>query len=260
MNVVLCVKQTPDTTAEKRLNADLRLDRVGVENVINPFDEYTIEQGLKIKDELNCELTALCMGMESAQTTLRKALAMGVDKAVLVTDPALVGCDIWATAYVLAQALRKLPYDLVLCGPASTDAMSGLVPGGIAEILGLPQLTFAAKVITAPDKVTIHRQADQGMMVVESGLPALVGVTKAIGEPRYPSLRGIMQAQKRPIEVWSLADIGVDSAAVGAAGVREAVLGYTKPPARTQGEVVKESDPQAAASRIVEFLVSKKML
>lgn len=259
MNIVICIKQTPDTTVEKRLNDDLRLDRT-VEAVINPFDEYTVEQSLKIKDEVGGEVTALCMGLDSAQATLRKALAMGVDKAVLVTDPALVGCDIWATAHVLAQALRKLPYDLVLCGPASTDAMSGLVPGGIAEALGLPQLTYAAKVMVRGDKVTIHRQADQGMLVVESQLPALVGVTKAIGEPRYPSLRGIMQAQRKPIQKWSLADVGVDPSLVGVAGSREQVVGYTKPPARQKGEVVKESDPQAAAKRIVDFLVAKKML
>jgi electron transfer flavoprotein beta subunit len=258
LNIVVCVKQVPDTTAEKKLDADLRLDRKSVENILNPQDEHAVEEALRIKEKSGGTVTALCVGPESAKETLRKAIAMGVEKAVLVTDPALVGSDIIATARVLAAAIKKLPHDLVLCGAESTDARIGVVAASLAEFLGLPQHTLTNKLEFSGDSVSAHRSSEKGHDVVVSKLPAVVGVTKAINEPRYPSLKGIMQAKKVEITVWSAADLGVDKDSVGAAGAYSKVLSYSKPAARGAATMVKD-DPDPVA-RIVDALVAAKIL
>ena len=258
MNIVVCVKQVPDTAAEKKLDADLRLDRKSVENILNPQDEYAIEEALRIKEKLGGTVTALCVGPESAKETLRKAIAMGVEKAALVTDPALIGSDIIATARVLAAAIAKLPHDLILCGAESTDARIGVVASALAEFLGYPQHTLTNKLELSGDQATAYRTSEKGHDVVVSKLPAVVGVTKAINEPRYPSLRGIMQAKRVEISIWSTADLGIDKAKVGAAGASSKVLSYNKPAARGAATMVKD-DPDPIA-RIVEALVAAKIL
>jgi electron transfer flavoprotein beta subunit len=258
LNVVVCVKQVPDTAAEKKLNTELRLERTGIENIPNPFDEYAIEEALKIKEAKGGQVTALCMGPEGAKEALRKAIAMGVEKAVLVTDPALVGSDAWATAYVLSQALKKLEYDLVLFGMQSTDAATGLVSSAVAEFLGLPQHTHTAKLEVGEGTVTSQRQTEGGYDVVSSATPAVVAVLKGINEPRYPSLKGIMQAKRTEITVWSLADLGIDPSEVGVAGAKEKVLSFSPREPRKGGQVIE--DQGDAASKIVEFLSFKKVI
>lgn len=257
MNIIVCVKQTPDTTAEKRLGADNRLDRVSVENILNPFDEYAVEEALRIKEKSGATVTVLCMGPSTADSAVRKALAMGADSAVLVTDPALAGSDSLGTAYVLAAAIKKLPFDLILTGMQSTDARTAQVPAAIAEFLDIPALTLASKLDVDLDSAggvaRIQRQADGGFVTLEGTLPALVSVSKGINEPRYPGVKGIMQARKKEIKALSAADLQLDRSLVGAAGAHTRILSSSTPPPRAKGIIIKD-DPATAAHKIADYL------
>jgi electron transfer flavoprotein beta subunit len=198
------MKETPSTTAEKRFGPNMRLERRKEDAIINPFDEYTIEEGLRQQEKLGGEVTVLCMGPATAADTIRKALAMGVDKGVLVADDTLAGSDAVATARVLAATLQKIGFDLALFGSAAADAYGGIVPSMVAEFLGMPLLSFASKLDVEGGSAKIQRQAEIGYHVVEASLPALVSVVKAINEPRYPSMKGIMQSKKKPIDTLTL--------------------------------------------------------
>lgn len=258
MNVVVCLKQVPDTTAEKKLNSEFRLDRGSVENIINPFDEYAVEEALKLKEGKGATVTALSVGPESAKEALRKAVAMGVEKAVLVTDPALAGSDTLGTAKAIAAALNKLQCDVAIFGMASTDAATAQVPAKVAALLNQALLSYASRLEAGDGSATVRRQTDQGYDVITASLPAVVSVVKGINEPRYPSLKGIMQAKRTQIEAWSLADIGVGADEVGKAGAKERVLGVVPTKARQAGKVVK--DDGTAAAVIADFLVASKCL
>lgn len=258
MNVVVCVKQVPDTAAEKKLGADLKLDRASVARVLNPFDEYAVEEAIRLKEKGGHTITVLSMGPDSAKDALRTAIAMGADKAVQVTDPALAGADLWTTSHVLSKALQKLGFDLVICGMATTDAGNGIVPGSIAESLGVPFLSFAGKLDVEGGQATVRRAREGGYDVVSTGLPAVVSVTKAINEPRYPTMRGIMQSKKAQIAVWKLADIGIDAGQLAAKAPKTAVLSYSQREARKGGKVVK--DEGNAAVVIAEFLQARKII
>lgn len=260
MNIVVCVKQVPDTTAKKELGPDYRLNRGQLESVINPFDEYAIEEALQLRDAHGGEVTIVTMGPPSAEDTMRKALAMGADKGVLVTDPDLEGSDWFGTAYVLAQTIRRLPYDLVLTGMESTDARTGMLPGGLAEQLALPLLTYAAKVDISDGTACINRQIPGGYQEVEAALPALVSVVKGANEPRYPSLKGIMAAKRKEIQKLSLADIDIVPENVGLAGAKSHVVAATPRPEKTAGQVVKPESPEEAARIIADFLQEKKFI
>lgn len=258
MNIVVCLKQVPDTTAEKKLTADYRLDRGSVENIVNPFDEYAIEEALKIKEQKGGTVTALCVGPESAKEALRKAVAMGVEKAVLVSDPALAGSDTLGTAKAIAAAVKKIGCELALFGMASTDAATAQVPGKVAALLGQPMLSYVSKLEAGDNTATARRQNDKGYEMISASLPAVVSVLKGINEPRYPSLKGIMQAKRTQIDVLSLSDIGVDASEVGKAGAREKVLGYVSAKSRQAGKVIK--DDGTAPAIIADFLVASKCL
>src|SRR5690242_19130528 len=185
MNIVVCMKQVPDTWAERTLRAeDSRLDRAAADGVINELDEYAIEEGLRLAEAHGGEVTILSMGPDKAAESVRKALSMGADKAVHVADDGLAGSDALATSLVLAEALKSVGFDLVICGSESTDARTGVVPAMLAERLGVPQLTLAAKVETDGSSVTIHRVTDDGYAVVRGPLPAVVSVVEKINEPR----------------------------------------------------------------------------
>lgn len=260
MNIVVCVKQVPDTTAKKEFGPDFRLDRANVENVVNPFDEYAIEEALRLREAHGGEVAILTMGPPSAEDTMRKALAMGADRGVLVTDPALAGTDSWGTAYVLAQALRQMQYDLILTGMESTDARTGLVPAGVAEHLGLPSLTYAAKLHIQDGNACVHRDIAGGYQEVEAPLPALVGVVKAINEPRYPSLKGIMASKRKEIQKLGLSDLGIAPENVGMAGAKTEVEAATPRAERAAGEVVKPDSAEDAARLIADFLQQRKFI
>ena len=254
----MCVKQVPDTTAEKQLTGEMYLDRSAAEPVLNPFDEYAIEEALQIRDRVGGEVTALCMGPSSAKETVRKTIAMGANRAVLVSDPRLAGSDTWGTAYALATALKKLEYDLVLFGMQSTDAGTGQVPSAVAEFLGLPQLTLASKLDVEADRVIARRDTDTGFQRLAAKLPAVVSVVKGINEPRYPALKGIMQAKRAEIPVWSCDEIGVDPARVGREGALTRVISAAPAKSRSAGPVI--TDDGTAVRQIVEFLVQNKVL
>ena len=255
MKIVVCVKQVPDTAADKKFNAQNRLERTGIENILNPFDEYAVEEALRLKEAQGGEVTALCMGPETARETVRKAIAMGVTKGVVIADAALVGADMPATAYVLAQALKKLEWDLVFFGMESTDARAGLVPAAVAEHLGVPLLGFASKFIPGSGEASIHRMTAEGYDVVASDLPCLVSVTRAINEPRYPSLKGIMASKKAELNVWSLADIGADASRAAA---KTEVVSIAPPQPRPPCVIVKDDGNGGAVA--ADFLVQRKIL
>lgn len=258
MKIVVCVKQVPDTTAEKRLTPNLSLDRGIAEPIINPFDEYALEEALRVREQAGGEVTALCMGPSSARETLRKALAMGVNRAILVSDPALERSDTLGTAHALSLALRKLELDLLIFGMQSTDAGTGQVPGATAEFLRIPLLSYASQLEVKDGRAWIRRSTDTGFQRLSARLPAAVSVVKGINEPRYPSLKGMMQAKRAEIPVWSCADIGVDPSKAGRLGAATRVISALPVPPRSAGPVLV--DDGTAAIKIVEFLEQKQAL
>jgi electron transfer flavoprotein beta subunit len=261
MKMYVCVKQIPDpNTVVSKLDPNTkRLVRSGVSLVLDPGDETTISAAIKLRDTLgNSELTAVCMGPASAQEALRRALAMGVDRAILVTDPALAGSDSIGTARVLAEVLKKEGAELIFCSTESTDGYTGMVPGGIAEFLGIPQLTFAREIKIEGEKATVHRVTQAGYQVVEARLPAVVTIASGSFEAIYPTMKGIMGAKKKPFIQMSLADLGIDASQVGEAGARERVLAIGQAEARAAGQIIK--DEGDAAQKIADFLQRYSLL
>lgn len=260
MNIVVCMKQVPDTTARKDLGPDFLLNRAQLESVINPFDEYALEEALRLREAHGGEVTIVTMGPTSAEDTMRKALAMGADRGVVITDPALAGSDWLATCKTLAAVMRTLTFDLILTGMESTDARSGLVPGGLAELLGLPLLTQASGLRVQDVSLTISRQSGGTSQEVEAALPAVASVVKGANEPRYPSLKGIMAAKRKEIQKLGLADLGLTANEVGLVGSRTPVTAATPRPNKAAGEVIKPETPEEAASKIADFLQAAKYI
>jgi electron transfer flavoprotein beta subunit len=260
LNIVVCVKRVPDTAAEKKLDPnDFTLDRESVESILNPVDEYGVEEALRLKDQHGGEVTILTMGPGAAEKqAVRKALALGADKGVLVSDDAIHGSDAMATAYVLALALSDLDPDLVIMGSESTDARTSLVPQALAQLLALPGLTNAKKVEVQGQKITIHREEEGGYAVIEAELPAVVSVVKGINEPRYATLKGIMSAKSKPVDVRSGEDIGLDPAEVGLEGSKTKVLEAQPRPPKQQGTIVKEEGDGHV--KLADFLQANKFI
>src|ERR1700753_2502238 len=241
VNIVVCMKQVPDTEMERSLNLDdSTVDRASVDGVINYLDEFAIEEGLKLKEAQGGEVTILTMGPEKASDSIRKALSMGADKAVHVIDDSLAGSDAAETSLALAEALKVVGFDLVVFGCESTDAKTGLVPAMVAERLGVPQLTLASKVSVDGDTVTISRVTDEGVATVTGGLPAVISVNEKINEPRYPTFKGIMAAKKKPVQTLTLGDLSPSPASVGLANAASWVEDFAKRPPRQAGVVVKD--------------------
>jgi electron transfer flavoprotein beta subunit len=259
MNIVVCVKQVPDTAAERKLRPDdATLDREAVDGLINELDEYAIEEALQIAEAHGGEVTVLSMGPEKAAESIRKALSMGAGKAVHLVDDALAGSDALATSYALAQVLSGLGFDLVVLGAESTDARMGALPAMLAERLGVPQLSLASKVEIEGPVIRIHRQSEDGYHKVEGALPAVVGVVEKINEPRYPSFKGIMAAKKKPVTTMSLADAGIDAAQVGLANAATEVVDFAERPPRQAGTIVK--DEGDGGTKAAEFLAASKFI
>ncbi|HEY5051643.1 MAG TPA: electron transfer flavoprotein subunit beta/FixA family protein [Acidothermaceae bacterium] len=264
MRIVVCVKQVPDTWSEKRLDpADQTLDRAAADGVIDELDTYAVEEALRIKEaNEGSAVVVLTMGPAGAADTVRKALSMGADEAVHVVDDALHGSDALATSLVLAKAIERTGFDLVVLGSESTDARMGVVPAMLAERLGVPQATLASKVevdaSSDPATVRVHRQTDVGQALVSAQLPAVISVLEKINEPRYPSFKGIMAAKTKPTATWSLADLGIDASSVGLVAAATVVVDATQRPPRGERTIIK--DDGEAGSRIADFLVSRKLL
>ncbi|MFJ2030203.1 electron transfer flavoprotein subunit beta/FixA family protein [Streptosporangium sp. NPDC087985] len=261
MNIVVCVKQVPDTATERKLRSDDKtLDRDAADGVINELCEYAVEEALRLKEAHGGEatVTVLTMGPDKAADTIRKALAMGADKAVHLVDDALHGSDALGTSYALAQTLKKIGFDLVVLGSESTDARTGVLAAMLAERLGVPQLTFANKVEVDGGAITIQRVTDYGYDRVEASLPAVVSVVEKINEPRYPSFKGIMAAKKKPVEKLGVADADIDVSKVGLAGSWSEVADFAVAPPRAAGTIVK--DEGDGGVKTADFLASKKFV
>jgi electron transfer flavoprotein beta subunit len=259
MNIVVLMKQVPDTEGDRRLNADDKtVDRGAVDPVINYIDEFAIEEGLLLKEAHGGEVTILTVGPERATESIRKALSMGADKAVHVSDDAIHGSDAVATAKVLAKALGTLEWDVAIAGSEATDARGSVVPALLAEVLGAPQLTHARKVEIDGSTITIERVTDGGYEKVQAQAPAVISVVEKINEPRYPSFKGIMAAKSKPIDVKTLADIGLDSSEVGLANSWTQVESFENAPPRQAGQAVK--DEGDGGVKIADFLASKKLI
>ena len=263
MNIVVCVKYVPDATADRKFEDDNTVDRVGVDGLLSELDEYAVEQALQFREKREgeeIEVTALCVGPEKAVDAVRKALQMGADKGVHVIDDAIAGSDAIATSKVLAKAIEKIgPVDLVLCGMASTDAGMSVVPAMLAERLNLPQVTLASVVESQGDQVRVKRDNESSTEIIGATLPIVLSVTDQSGEARYPSFKGIMAAKKKPLEVFSLADLGVEASEVGLSVAWSEVEATTARPPRTAGEIVTDEDGSGATA-LVEFLASKKFI
>jgi electron transfer flavoprotein beta subunit len=259
VKICVCVKQIPDpnTTTSKLDPATNRLVRTGVSLVLDPGDEGGIEAALLLQEKHGGEVVVVSMGPQSAQEALRRALAMGADRAILISDSALAGSDSLGTAKALAAVLQKEQPDLVICATESTDGYTGMVPGGIAQLLGVPALTFAREVILNGDTCTIKRVIPTGYQVVEAKLPVVVTVASGVYTPRYPSMKGIMASKKKPLDVKSVADLGLKADEVGEAGAKERVVAVSKVEARAAGRVIK--DDGSAAVAIADFLGQHKL-
>ncbi|MCW2934269.1 MAG: Electron transfer flavoprotein alpha/beta-subunit [Actinomycetia bacterium] len=259
LNIVVLVKQVPDTESERKLVPGAgTLDRAAADGLINELDEYAIEEGLRIAEAHGGEVTILSVGPAKAAESIRKALSMGADKAIHVLDDGIAGSDALATSAVLAAALGQAGFDLVIAGAESTDARTGVIPAMLAERLGVPQLTLASKVDIDGTEVTVRRVNDEGLDVVAAPLPAVISVVEKINEPRYPSFKGIMSAKKKPVQTLSLADLGVDAEAVGLGGALTSVVDFAARPPRAAGLIVK--DEGDGGVKAAAFLAERKFI
>lgn len=259
LRIVVCVKYVPDATGDRRFADDLTLDREDVDGLLSELDEYAVEQALQIADGADdAEITVVTVGPEDAKDALRKALSMGADRAVHVEDDDLHGSDVMGTSLVLAKAVEKAGYDLVICGMASTDGVMGVLPALLAERLGVPQVTLLSEVAVDGGVVTGRRDGDTASEQLEASLPAVVSVTDQSGEARYPSFKGIMAAKKKPVQSLDLDDLGLDADEVGLAGAWTAVDSATERPARTAGTIVK--DEGEGGRQLAGFLAGQKFI
>ncbi|MEU3721117.1 electron transfer flavoprotein subunit beta/FixA family protein [Streptomyces californicus] len=259
LRIVVCVKYVPDATGDRRFADDLTLDRDDVDGLLSELDEYAVEQALQIADGADdAEITVVTVGPEDAKDALRKALSMGADKAVHVEDDDLHGTDVMGTSLVLAKAVEKAGYDLVVCGMASTDGVMGVLPALLAERLGVPQVTLLSEVSVDGGVVSGRRDGDTASERLEASLPAVVSVTDQSGEARYPSFKGIMAAKKKPVESLDLEDLGLEAGEVGLAGAWTAVDSATERPARTAGTIVK--DEGEGGKQLAEYLAGQKFI
>ena len=265
MDIVVCVKHVPDSTADRRFEGDSTVDRVGVDGLLSELDEYAVEQSLKIREGAGDDstVTVLTIGPAQATDAIRKSLQMGADKGVHVLDDAIAGSCALSTSLVLAEAVKKIGsesgWDLVVCGMASTDGSMGVLPAMLAERLGVPGVTLGSAISVSGDTVSIRRDGDTATETVEGTLPLVASVTDQSGEARYPSFKGIMAAKKKPLETWSLADLGVDAELVGLAAASSVVEATSARPPRTAGQVVTDEDG-SGADALVEFLAAKKFI
>ncbi|MBS3939551.1 MAG: electron transfer flavoprotein subunit beta/FixA family protein [Actinobacteria bacterium] len=261
MKVIVPVKRVPDTAGEKNIDPnDKTVDRESVESVLCPINEFSIEEAVRLKENHGAEVRVLLMGPESAQPIVRKALSYGLDSAVQITDDTLAGSDAIGTARAIAKALEGEEFDLVIFGNQATDSRTSIVPAAVAEILGLPSLTYARHLEVDGDKVVVHREHEEGYDVVEATLPAIVSVVEAINDPRYPSFKGIMAAKSKPLDVKSAADVGIDTGAVGQANALAVLTEFEQRPPKEAGTIVEDDGSGAAAAQLADWMQSRKFI
>ncbi|MFF0434413.1 electron transfer flavoprotein subunit beta/FixA family protein [Streptomyces sp. NPDC004327] len=259
LKIAVCVKYVPDASGDRGFADDLTTDREEVDGLLSELDEYAVEQALRISEEADdAEVTVVTVGPDDATDALRKALSMGADKAVHVNDEDIHGTDVMGTSAILAKALEKTGFDLVVCGMASTDGTMGVLPALLAERLNVPQMTLLSEVSVDGGIVVGRRDGDAASEQLQAPLPAVVSVTDQSGEARYPSFKGIMAAKKKPVEELDLDDLGIDADTVGLGGSWTLVESATARPARTQGTIV--TDEGDGGKQLAAFLSGQKFI
>ena len=266
MNMIVCVKQVIDPEAPP---ASFKIDpsknavvpSSGIPPVISLFDENALEAALRIKDAQGGKITAISLGVNLLRDVVKKPLSMGADELILLEDEAFADSDSWSTAYALAMAIKKIgEYDLIFCGRQAADWDAGQVGSGIAEILGLPSVTLAKKIDITDGKAKVERVTAEGYEVIEVSLPALITVSNELGEPRYPTIRGIMAARKKEPVTWKPTDIGIEPSQVGATGRRTKLLKLFQPVREGKCEIIEEENPEEAAANLALKLREAKIL
>jgi electron transfer flavoprotein beta subunit len=259
MNIIVCIKQVPDTTDVKIDPQTNTLIREGVASIINPFDMYAVEEGIRLKERFGGKSIVITMGPPQADSALREALSMGIDQVIHLSDRVFAGSDTWATSLVLAKAIDKIhDYDLIVCGKQASDGDTAQVGPGIATHLNLPQATYVRKIDevkldTNPRTMKVERLLEEGYEIVELQLPALITVVKEINEPRLPSLKGKLRAKKEPITAWKHSDIAVREEEVGLKGSPTQVIKIFSPPAKTGGRILKGEPHEIVAELVREI-------
>lgn len=257
MNIIVCLKQVPDTETQIKIASDAKsIVKDDIKWVMNPYDEYGVEEALRIKEKLGGEVTVVGLGPKRVTESIRTALAMGVDKGILISDPAAEGSDSIATAKALAAAIKGLPYDIIFTGQRGVDEDNGLVGASLAEYLGIPHVAVIVKVEVSQDgkSVKCHRPVEGQTLVIESSLPAIITAQKGLNEPRYASLPGIMKAKKKPLEEKSLSALGLNPSEFGEEARNLKFLQMTPPPARKAGRIVPGDTPEAKAKELARLL------
>ena len=250
VNIVACVKQVPDTEAQIKVKGDgSGIEEGGIKWVMNPYDEFGVEEALKLKEKLGGDVTIVSVGPARTMETVRTALAMGAEKGIQIDDPALYNTDAYATAEALAAAIKGIPYDIIFCGQRAIDDDSAQVGSILAELLGIPQVTFVTKLEINGTAVKATRPIEGASVVVETSLPCVITATKGLNEPRYASLPGIMKAKKKPVDMKKAADLGVSGAA------KAKVVKFAPPPARPPGKIICADDtPEGKAAELAKLL------
>ncbi|MBA3530168.1 MAG: electron transfer flavoprotein subunit beta/FixA family protein [Propionibacteriaceae bacterium] len=260
MKIVVLVKYVPDATGERSFAADRIVDRAAADGLLSELDEYAIEQALQVAESGDdVEVVALTLGPDDAADAIKRSLQMGASAGVHINDVAVHGSDALGTSTILAAAVQKAGADLVICGMASTDGAMGVLPSMIAERLGWPALTLGSTLSVSGGTATIRRDVDIASQTIEATLPAVVSVTDQSGEARYPSMKGILSAKKKPVETWTLSELGIDPSGVGLAAAWTKVLQTTPRPPKEAGRVVPDSDG-AGAHALVDFLSAGKYI
>ena len=258
MKIVVLVKHVPDATGERSFAADGTVDRASSDGLLSELDEYAVEQALQIADDHDdVEVVIMSLGPPDAADAIKRALQMGASGAIHISDDAVHGSDALASSLVLAEAIKKAGPDLVICGMASTDGTMGVLPAMIAERLRWPAATLGATLSVSDDRLTIRRDTDVASLTIEAPLPAIVSVTDQSGEARYPSMKGILAAKKKPVESWTLAELGIDATSVGLDAASSKVLQTTPRPPKEAGRLVIDEDGTGSAA-VVEFLTTGK--
>lgn len=257
MNIIVCVKQVPDTEAQIKIAPDGKnIVKDDVKWVMNPYDEFGVEEALRIKEKLKGEVTVVGLGPKRVTESIRTALAMGADKGILISDPAAEGSDPIATAKALAAVIKTIPYDLIFTGQRGVDEDMGLVGATLAEYLGIPHMAIIVKVEVAGDgkSVKVHRPVEGQTLVIEASLPAVITTQKGLNEPRYASLPGIMKAKKKPLEEKNLAALGLNASEFGEGSRKMKIVQLTPPPQRKAGRIVQGDSPEAKAAELAKLL------
>ena len=257
MNIIVCLKQVPDTETQIKIGSDAKsIVTDDIKWVMNPYDEFGVEEALRLKEKFGGEVTVVGLGPKRVTESIRTALAMGADKGILINDDALEGSDSLATAKAIAAAIKGLEYDIIFAGQRGVDDDLGLVGAILADQLGIPQLLLIVKVEAAEDgkSVKVQRPIEGETLVIESSLPVLITTQKGLNEPRYASLPGIMKAKKKPLEEKTLADLGLDAGEFGGGSRKVKILELTPPPGREAGRIVEGETPQEKAAELARLL------